>query len=123
MNHATLERMPSSIGVERTGPSIRAVLAEHAADRCAEFEAEFRIALAEADDDFDLGRVQAVIDKWWPIAYSVLHPPTAEERKASALNLGEAERVGGQPGGAVVLEALASADQSSRRQSCGRGRR
>ncbi|GAS95675.1 uncharacterized protein RMCC_2641 [Mycolicibacterium canariasense] len=84
MNHATLERMPSSIGVERTGPSIRAVLAEHAADRCAEFEAEFRIALAEADDDFDLGRVQAVIDKWWPIAYSVLHPPTAEERAVVA---------------------------------------
>ena len=45
-----------------------------------EFEAEFRGALAEADDDFDLGRVQAVIDKWWPSAYSTLHPPSEEER-------------------------------------------
>lgn len=70
----------TSIGVDCTGPSIRAVLAEHAAERCAEFEAEFRIALAEADDDFDLKRVQAVVDKWWPIAYSTLHPPAEEER-------------------------------------------
>jgi hypothetical protein len=78
---ATLEIMSStSIGVERTGPSIHAVLAEHAPERCVEFEAEFRIALAEADDDFDLSRAHAVIDKWWPVAYSRLHPPTEEER-------------------------------------------
>ncbi len=46
----------------------------------ADFEAEFRIALAETDDDFDLSRVQAVIDKWRPIAYARLNPPTEEER-------------------------------------------
>lgn len=82
---ATLKSMSStSIGVDRTGPSIRAVLARQAPEQCAEFEAEFRIALAEADDDFDLGRAQAVIDKWWPIAYSRLHPPTEEERQLVA---------------------------------------
>jgi hypothetical protein len=74
----------TSIGVERTGPSIHAVLAEHAPERCVEFEAEFRIALAEADDDFDLSRVQAVINRWWPVAYSRLHPRTEEERAAVA---------------------------------------
>lgn len=70
----------TSLGVQRTGPSIRSVLADNAPERCVEFEAEFRIALAEADDDFDLSRVQAVIDTWWPRAYSTLHPPTEDER-------------------------------------------
>lgn len=70
----------TSVGVERSGPSIHAVLSQRAPGKCVEFEAEFRIALAGADDDFDLAPVQAVIDKWWPIAYSVLHPPTEEER-------------------------------------------
>ncbi len=64
---------------ERTGPSIYAALDEHAPDRRAEFEAEFHDALAETDEDFDLGRVQAVIDKWWPIVHSVLHPQAEEE--------------------------------------------
>ncbi len=74
----------TAIGVERTGPSIHAVLARTAPEQCAEFEAEFRIALAEADDNFDLSPVQAVIDKWWPIAYTRLHPPTDHERAAVA---------------------------------------
>ncbi|GAB4975301.1 hypothetical protein MAHJHV61_00500 [Mycobacterium avium subsp. hominissuis] len=64
----------------RSGPAIRAVLAELAPDDLVEFEAEFRIALAETDDDFDLARVQAVIDKWWGRAYLRMHPPTEEER-------------------------------------------
>jgi hypothetical protein len=75
---ATLNVMPTSL--ERSGPSIRAVLAELAPHDLVEFEAEFRIALAEADDDFDLSRVQAVIDKWWGRAYLRMHPPTEEER-------------------------------------------
>ena len=70
----------TSIGVERTGPSIHAILFQHAPERCVEFEAEFRIALAQADDSFDLAPAQAVIDKWWPIAYCTIHPPTNEER-------------------------------------------
>lgn len=72
--------MGMSVGAERTGPAIRAVLAELAPDDLAEFEAEFRRALAETDDDFDLQRVNAVIDKWWGVAHLRLHPPTPEER-------------------------------------------
>lgn len=72
------------VGLERTGPAIRAVLAEHAPDDLAEFEAEFRIALAEADEDFDLARVDAVITKWWGRAHLRLYPPTDAERDAVA---------------------------------------
>lgn len=79
-----LETTTSSVVVERAGPAIRAVLAEHAPERCAEFESEFRIALAETDDDFDLSRVEAVVDKWWPIAYLTLNPLTEDERAAVA---------------------------------------
>jgi Family of unknown function (DUF6247) len=71
----------TSSRVERTGPAIHAVLTQHAPELFAEFSAEFRIALAAADDDFDLGPAQAVIDKWWPIAYMRAHPLTEEERE------------------------------------------
>ncbi|MFW0154072.1 DUF6247 family protein [Mycobacterium sp. smrl_JER01] len=73
-----------TVGLERTGPAIRAVLAEHAPEDLVEFEAEFRIALAEADDDLDLRRVEAVITKWWGRAHLRLHPPTDAERDAVA---------------------------------------
>lgn len=63
----------------RSGPEIRAVLAELSPDELPEFEAEFRIALAEADEDFDLDRVLAVIYRWRARAYMRLHPPTPEE--------------------------------------------
>jgi hypothetical protein len=71
-----------SIGVQRSGPAIRKVLAELAPDELVDFEAEFRVALAETDDDFDLARVEAVITKWWGIAHLRLHPPTAGEMAA-----------------------------------------
>ncbi len=72
--------MATPVGVERTGPAIRAVLADLAPDDLVDFEAEFRCALAQADDDFDLDPVQAVITKWWGIAHLRIHPPTSEER-------------------------------------------
>lgn len=74
----------SDVGLERTGPAIRAVLAEHAPEDLPEFEAEFRIALAETDEDFDLTRVDAVITTWWGRAHLRLHPPTDAERDAVA---------------------------------------
>lgn len=70
--------------LERSGPAIRAVLAELAPEDLVEFEAEFRCALAEADDDFDLTRLDAVINKWWGRAHLRMHPPTADERAAVA---------------------------------------
>jgi Family of unknown function (DUF6247) len=74
----------SGMSLERSGPSIRAVLAELAPQDLVEFEAEFRCALAQADDDFDLAPVQAVITRWWGRAHLRIHPPTAEERAAVA---------------------------------------
>lgn len=65
--------------VERTGPAIRAALASAAPDDLVEFESEFRIALAEADEDFDLARVNRVLDRWWGVAHLRLNPPTVEE--------------------------------------------
>ena len=58
-----MKGMPKMVLLERSGPVIRAVLAELAPDDLADFEAEFRCALAEADDDFDLSRVNEVINK------------------------------------------------------------
>lgn len=63
------------VGVDESGPAIRAVLAEFAPDDVGEFEAEFRIALAEADDTFDLAPVHAVLDKWWRRAHLRRKPP------------------------------------------------
>lgn len=75
----TIDSMPEYVRVERSGPAIRAALAEASPDELADFEAEFRIALAEADDDFDLSRVTAVLDRWWGRAHLRLNPPTPEE--------------------------------------------
>lgn len=71
--------LPEYRRVERTGPAIRAALREAAPDELPEFEAEFRIALAEADDDFDLSRVEKMLDRWWGRAHLRLNPPTPEE--------------------------------------------
>lgn len=76
--------MTRPFDVARTGPAVRRALSEIAPQDCVEFEAEFRIALAETDiaDDFDLSRVTAVIDKWRGVAYMRMYPITEEERAA-----------------------------------------
>jgi hypothetical protein len=71
--------MSEYVRVERSGPAIRAALAEASPGELPEFEAEFRIALAETDDDFDLSRVTAVLDRWWGRAHLRLNPLTPEE--------------------------------------------
>jgi hypothetical protein len=68
-----------SVLVERSGPAGRAALAEASPHELPEFEAEFRIALADADHDFDLSRVTAVLDRWWGRANLRLNPPTPDE--------------------------------------------
>ena len=72
--------MPASIVVERTGPAIRAALMQASPDEVPDFEAEFRIALAEADDDFDASRIDRVIGRWWRIAHARLNPVSAQDR-------------------------------------------
>lgn len=72
MTHATM--------VERSGPSIRAALLEHAPDECAKFDADFRQAVAEAGVTFDLAPIEAVLDRWWGIAAIHANPLTEPEK-------------------------------------------
>ncbi len=72
--------MGEYVAVERSGPAIRDALAAVAPDELPEFEAQFRIALAEADEDFDLSRVERVVNRWWGVAHLRLNPPTDDER-------------------------------------------
>lgn len=65
---------PTTVTIDRSGPAIRTVLADLAPQECAEFEAEFRRALAEADEDFDTSRVDALIGRWWARAIVLLNP-------------------------------------------------
>jgi Family of unknown function (DUF6247) len=56
--------MPFSVRLGAVADVIRSVqLAELAPHDLAEFEAEFRCAVAQAGDDFDLA--SAVINRWW----------------------------------------------------------
>lgn len=72
------------VPVQRSGPAIQAALAQAAPQELPEFEAELRIALAEADDDLDLARVDRVLNRWWGRAHLRLNPPTPEENAVIA---------------------------------------
>lgn len=52
----------------RSGPEIRAALAQHAPAEVAVFEVEFRRALNEAATSFDTRVVDEVVQRWWRIA-------------------------------------------------------
>jgi Family of unknown function (DUF6247) len=67
--------------VERSGPAIRAALLAHAAERCAQFEQEFRSALALAAETLDLPGPQAVLVHWQTVAMMAANPLTDEERE------------------------------------------
>ncbi|MDQ4103205.1 MAG: DUF6247 family protein [Actinomycetota bacterium] len=72
----------TSTMIERSGPAIRAALRTHApAEGCAQFEAEFRSALARAGEDFDLSGPQAVLTRWHALATMAANPPTEDERE------------------------------------------
>ena len=66
--------------VERTGPAIRAALHAHAPERCIEFEAQFRSALARAAQDLDLSGPLVVLARWHAVAMMAANSLTAEER-------------------------------------------
>lgn len=72
--------MTAATTIERTGPAIRATLAEFAPEECAEFEVEFRQALTKAEADFDLRPVDSLLDRWWGIAVIRANPLTNEEQ-------------------------------------------
>ncbi|MGH3900631.1 MAG: DUF6247 family protein [Pseudonocardiaceae bacterium] len=66
--------------VERSGPAIRAALAEFALDECAQFEAEYAQALNRAGAECDLAPAEAVLDRWWGIAAIRANPLSEQER-------------------------------------------
>ena len=67
--------------VERSGPAIREALLAHAPERCRQFEAEFRSALALAAQNLDLSGPQAVLVHWQAVAMMAANPLTDEERE------------------------------------------
>jgi hypothetical protein len=72
----------TSTGPGRSGPEIRAALAEHAPTQLPEFEREFQQALAGAADSFDTSAVDQVIARWWQIAVSrSVHLSETEEEQ------------------------------------------
>ncbi len=69
----------TTVTVQRSGPAVRASLAEHAPAECSQFEAELRDALARASADLDLTRVDAVLTRWHARATIVANPLTPVE--------------------------------------------
>lgn len=67
--------------IERSGPAIRAALLAYAPERCPQFEAAFRSALALAADSLDLSGPQAVLKHWQAVAIMAANPLTDEERE------------------------------------------
>ena len=70
----------TTVTVQRSGPAIRAALAEHSPKECSRFEADLRDALARASADLDLARVDAVLTRWHARATIVANPLTPEEQ-------------------------------------------
>lgn len=62
---------------------------EASPDEVPDFEAEFHIALAEADDDLDVSRIDRLIGRWWRIAHLRLNPIPEEERAHAERAAGE----------------------------------
>jgi hypothetical protein len=67
--------------VDRSGPAIQAALLAHAPERCRQFEAEFRSALALAAQNLDLSGPQVVLAHWQAVAVMAANPLTDEERE------------------------------------------
>ncbi|MGH3874433.1 MAG: DUF6247 family protein [Pseudonocardiaceae bacterium] len=66
--------------IERSGPAIRAVLAESAPAECVRFEAEFQQAVARASATFDVTPLDAMLDRWWGVAAIRANPLSEHEQ-------------------------------------------
>lgn len=66
--------------IERSGPAIRAVLAEVSPVECTRFEAELGEGLARAGAELDLAPAEAVLDRWWGIAVMRANPLSEAEQ-------------------------------------------
>jgi hypothetical protein len=70
--------------IERSGPAIRAALAEASPRECAQFEAEFAAALERASAEMDLAPAEDVLDRWWGVAATRTNTLTEAEREQLA---------------------------------------
>lgn len=70
----------TATAIERSGPAIRSVLAEHAPTEREKFETEMRAALAHAAKELDLADVDAVLTRWHALATMAANPLTDEEQ-------------------------------------------
>lgn len=68
------------VAIERSGPAIRAALAEYAPGDEHRFAAELRSALTRAGADLDLAGPQAVLARWHALATMAANPLTADEQ-------------------------------------------
>ena len=66
--------------IERSGPAVRAALAQLSPEECAQFEAEFAQATARAGAECDLAPAQQVLDRWWGIAVIRANPLSDHEQ-------------------------------------------
>jgi Family of unknown function (DUF6247) len=89
--HRLLPSIPGGVGdnqpmtaaptkIKRSGPAIRAVLAEVSPAECAQFEVEFAQALARAGTELDLASAEVVLDRWWGIAVIRANPLSEQEQ-------------------------------------------
>ena len=69
----------TAVTIERSGPAVRAALAQHAPQQCARFESELREALRRAQQDFDLVGVQTVLQRWHALATIAANPLSDHE--------------------------------------------
>lgn len=76
--------MTTATTIERSGPAIRAALAEISPDECAQFEAELGAALERARAELDLMPAEEVLDRWWGITAIRANPLSAAEREQLA---------------------------------------
>jgi hypothetical protein len=70
---------PAPTIVARTGPAIRAHLAEVSPAECAEFEREFAAAAEQAGREVDTAPLDAVLERWWRVAVVRGNPLTESE--------------------------------------------
>lgn len=71
----------TAAAIQRSGPAIRAALAEHGVSGQLErFEGEMRAALTRAADELDLVGVDAVLGRWHALATMAANPLTDDEQ-------------------------------------------
>ncbi len=71
----------TAVAIQRSGPAIRAALAEHGVSgQMEQFENEMRAALTRAADELDLVGVDAVLGRWHALATMAANPLAESEQ-------------------------------------------